>query len=381
MKKSLLLFSCIIINTLSYAQCNGRYETEIFSSTSVSEINYSDVYNDTRHLMDIYTPNGDTEINRPLIIFAHGGSFMGGDKNLSDCVDFCNSFAKKGYVTASVNYRLVSQANQQNFLLSQEEQYETILKAVADIKSAIRYFRKDFTTNNTYGIDTSTIFIAGSSAGAVAMLHLAYIDAISDLPNSVTYVDILSGQSITFNPQNIITTIGGDLEGDAGNDGYSSKVSGVISFAGGINNVSWIDAADEPLVSVQGDADQTVSYNCSYGMGIPTVVELCGSGEMHPQANTVNLINDVLVLPGADHDWFSSGNSDPRFVDALEFTTNFLYPLLPCNQANSISENITRKKILRITDMLGRNTIQNTRSALFYIYDDGSVEKKLLLNK
>ncbi len=381
MKKLLLLFACIIINTLSYAQCNGRYETEIFSSTSITEINYSDVYNDTRHLMDVYTPDGDTEINRPLIIFAHGGSFMGGDKNLPDCIDFCNSFAKKGYVTASVNYRLVSQANQQNFLLSQEEQYTTILKAVADIKAAIRFFRKDFSTNNTYGIDTSTIFIGGSSAGAVAMLHLAYIDAISDLPNSVTYLDILSGQPITFNPQNIIATIGGDLEGDAGNNGYSSKISGVISFAGGINNVNWIDGADEPLVSIQGDADQTVSYNCNYGMGVPTVVELCGSGEMHPQADAVNLINDVLVLSGSDHDWFSSGNSDVRFVDALNFTTNFLYPLLPCNQTTSILENITKKKILRITDVLGREVNQSSETPLFYIYDDGSVEKKILITK
>ena len=181
----------------SYSQCNGRYETEIFNSVTVTEVNYSDVYNDDRHLIDIYTPNGDTEINRPLIIFAHGGSFMGGEKDLTDCVDFCSSFAKKGYVTASANYRLVSGAGQQDFILYQEKQYEAILKAVADIKSAIRYFRKDFITNNTYGIDTSTIFIAGSSAGAVTMLHLAYIDAISDLPSSVTDV-FISQDTISF---------------------------------------------------------------------------------------------------------------------------------------------------------------------------------------
>ena len=30
----------------------------------------------------------------------------------------------------------------------------------------------------------------------------------------------------------------GGLEGDAGNYGYSSEVSGVISFSGGINNVN-----------------------------------------------------------------------------------------------------------------------------------------------
>ena len=51
-----------------------------------------------------------------------------------------------------------------------------LLKAVADAKSAIRYFRKDFANGDTYGIDSNTIFIGGYSAGGVIAVHLAYID-------------------------------------------------------------------------------------------------------------------------------------------------------------------------------------------------------------
>tara|TARA_B100000902_G_scaffold393441_1_gene447682 strand:+ start:2190 stop:3329 length:1140 start_codon:yes stop_codon:yes gene_type:complete len=378
MRRMVTLLVLILMTNFVFPQCNDRYKTEIFSTVTKTTVNYSDVYTDNAHEIDIYTPDEDTEINRPLIIFAHGGSFIGGDKNESDCVDFCNSFAKKGYVTASANYRLST--NQQDFILSEEEQYATILKAVADIKSAIRYFRKDFTVNDTYGIDTSTIFIAGSSAGAVTMLHLAYIDSISDLPNSVTYMDLVTGQTVNFNPQNLVNTIGGDLEGDAGNDGYSSRVSGVVSFAGGINDVNWIDSADEPLISIQGDADQTVNYNCGYGMGIPTVVELCGSGEMHPQANAVNLINDVLVLPGSEHDWFVNGNTNSLFVDALEFTTNFLYSLLPCNQLTIVSEiNTIEKQLIKVVDVLGREVKPQNNTNLFYIYNDGSHKQKIII--
>ena len=54
--------------------------------------------------MDIYTPDSDTASNRPLIIFIHGGSYLGGSKTEIDCIDFCEHFAKKGYVTASVNF-------------------------------------------------------------------------------------------------------------------------------------------------------------------------------------------------------------------------------------------------------------------------------------
>ena len=242
MKKLILLLFTLTISHSVFSQCNGRYQTEIFSSVTKTTVNYSDVYTNVQHEMDIYTPDGDTEINRPLILFMHGGSFTGGSKELIDCVDFCESFAKRGYVTASVNYRLAS--NPINFMLDQELQYRTVFKSIADIKSAIRYFRKDYNNGNTYSIDDNTIFIGGSSAGGVIAVNLAYVDDISDLPTSP--IDV----------QSIANSLGG-LEGDAGNDGYSSQVSGVISFAGGINDVNWIDNLDEPLVSIQGDLDET----------------------------------------------------------------------------------------------------------------------------
>ena len=48
---------------------------------------------------------------------------------MTDCVDFCESFARRGYVCASINYRL---SNMFSFLLSQDVQLETVLKAVSD---------------------------------------------------------------------------------------------------------------------------------------------------------------------------------------------------------------------------------------------------------
>lgn len=365
MKKITTLLVLTLFSALTFAQCNGRYETEIFSSVTKTTVNYSDVYTDNEHEMDIYTPDSDTEINRPVILYMHGGSFTAGNKTTADCIDFCENMAKRGYVTASLNYRL---SNFTTFLFSQEEQYTAVLKAVADAKSAIRYFRKDFANGDTYGIDPNTIFVGGYSAGGVIAIHMAFIDAISDLPT--TPIDV----------QDLVNTIGGDLEGDAGNDGYSSEIQGVVSFAGGINDVNWIDGNDEPLVSIQGTADVTVNYNCGPGTNNPLVLDLCGSGEMHPRADAVGLLNDKLIFTGEGHLWAASGNSNSKFVQALDFTTNFLFPLLPCNNTTSISEeNITTKQLIRITDMLGRNTSATTNTTLFYIYNNGSVEKKMIL--
>jgi dienelactone hydrolase len=367
MKKLATLLTLTFISALTFAQCNGRYQTEIFSSVTVTEVTYSDVYTDNEHKMDIYTANGDTATNRPIILYMHGGSFTAGDKTTTDCVDFCESMAKRGYVTASLNYRL---SDLLSFLLSQEEQYRTVLKAVADGKAAIRFFRKDYDINgNSYGIDPNTIFVGGYSAGGVIAVHLAYIDEILDLPTS------------PINVQNLVAIIGGDLEGDAGNIGYNSEVQGVISFAGGINDVNWIDGNDEPLFSVQGDDDVTVNYYCGPGTNNPLVLELCGSGEMHPRADNVGLLNDKLIFNGTDHLWAAYGNSNPKFVQALDSTSTFLFPLLPCNNTTSISEENTRnKQLIRITDMLGRNASVTSNTPLFYIYDDGSVEQKIIIN-
>ena len=102
---------------------------------------------------------------------------------------------------------------------------------------------------------------------------------------------------------------------------------------------------------------------------------------MHLQANTMNIINDHLLLSGSDHDWFPSGNSDSRFVDALEFTADFLYPLLPCNTLTSINNEETPKKNIRkIIDVIGREVTKKSNSLLFFIYEDGSVHKQLIID-
>ena len=368
MKKLSTLLVLTLISAFTFAQCNERYQTEIFNSVTVTEVNYSDVYTDNAHKMDIYTPDGDTEINRPVILFVHGGSFYGGDKSDVSCIDFCTSFAKKGYVVASVNYRLVSLINIASFLTNQDEQYDAVLKATFDLKAAVRFFRKDFANGDTYGIDPNTIFAGGYSAGAVTAIHLAYLDSVSDLPTS------------PFDIQAVANNLGG-IEGDAGNLGYSSSINGIISFAGGINDLNWIDANDEPIVSCQGDQDETVNYNCGPGLGNPSVLSLCGAGEIHPIANNLGLINDALIFSGTGHAWGASGAASNEYVQAMDFTTDFLFPLLPCNNTTAITEvKSTQRKLLKITDVLGRVTTAKQNTPLFYIYDDGTVEKQVIVN-
>ena len=48
--------------------------------------------------------------------------------------------------------------------------------------------------------------------------------------------------------------------------------------------------------------------------------------------------------------------------------------------STEIEELNANKKLIKITDVLGRNAKETVNTTLFYIYDDGSVEKKIILN-
>ena len=53
-----------------------------------------------------------------------------------------------------------------------------------------------------------------------------------------------------------------------------------------------------------------------------------------------------------------------------------------CNNVclvSGVEEQTTNKKLLKITDLLGRETKDSKNDVLFYIYDDGSVEKRIVI--
>tara|TARA_B110000444_G_C18648037_1_gene504696 strand:- start:507 stop:866 length:360 start_codon:yes stop_codon:yes gene_type:complete len=49
-----------------------------------------------------------------------------------------------------------------------------------------------------------------------------------------------------------------------------------------------------------------------------------------------------------------------------------------CQYTTGIQEQSTNKKILKVIDVLGRETKQ-TNHPVFYIYDDGTVEKRIII--
>ena len=62
---------------------------------------------------------------------------------------------------------------------------------------------------------------------------------------------------------------------------------------------------------------------------------------------------------------------------SVTFSTNCNYTT-SCNTVSVIQELTTNKELLKVSDLLGRETKQ-TNQPLFYLYDDGTVEKRIVI--
>ena len=323
MKKFTLFFSCLIAGSMwAQSPCaTGRYATDVFANyTTTSDIVYGQNTSwngaSTTLKLDVYQPTGDTETNRPLVILVHGGSFIGGTKTDGDVVTMCQKFAKKGCVTASIDYRLGF------FPFDSANAVKAVVRAVQDLRAAVRFFYKDKQTTDTYKIDTNNIYVGGSSAGAITSLHLAYLDQeceVSDYLNQTT-----------------ITQLGG-LEGTSGNPGYSSKVKGVLNGCGALARYSWLEVGDVPVASVHGTNDGTVKYNRGIVNPGTPLMYLDGSRMIHERACAVGVENQFYTFLGAPHVPYA-GNA--AYMDTtVNFFRDFLIKQLGCTDAILQPEN------------------------------------------
>jgi len=244
MKKiKIAIVSFVVLFFVSNSFAQKRFQSPIFSSIdSITNIEYGQAVNikgkEEKLLLDVFMPpKTDSLKRRPLLIFIHGGGFQSNTKTGQFSSLVCNGFAMKGYVTASIDYRLGVEQPKTN-----KEYAEAMYRAQQDGKAAIRFFRKNA---DLYGIDESQIFITGSSAGSKTCLAIAYMNE-----NEV--------------PKEVDTNKWGSLEGNSGNPGYSSKVSGVMNCWGALIDYKWIQSGEAPLFNTAGTEDKTVPYDSSY---------------------------------------------------------------------------------------------------------------------
>ncbi|WP_460634284.1 hypothetical protein [Larkinella harenae] len=274
-------------------------------------------------LVDIYQPVGDASVKRPLIILAFGGSFLAGQR--SDMASYARNFAQKGYVAATIDYRLydgslIAYLNSSVFM-------DEVVKAVSDMKAAVRFFRKNALTDNTYGIDPDLILVGGYSAGAITALHTAYVDA-NEIPSALTPVFSANGgiEGNTDDPANSAVS-------------YSSQVQGVWSLSGALDAHTYMDSCDPPLFMMHGTQDEVVPYGSGFLTSPPPIVvpitAVNGSSVLAAQATAVGIPNQLVAIQGGDH---NAIYTNPTLLAQLDQEGSlFLKQNIVCTNTNCIT--------------------------------------------
>jgi acetyl esterase/lipase len=211
---------------------DGRYLDPVFSQLEVQyDIVYGQAVDDSGELqalkLDLYQPVGDNARTRPVVIFAHGGAFTSGDKGQERNAAIADLLARRGWVTASINFRIDG-----------SEQHAT-----DDLQAAVRWFRAHA---EDYRIDPEKIVVMGPSSGAVSAL--------------VT----------NFEPED---------PGNSGNPGYPSNVAGALSVSGAVQDLSIIGPGEPPIAMFHAMDDVVIPFaeaeaTCQDTMAMGNVCEM-----------------------------------------------------------------------------------------------------------
>ncbi len=315
MKRLSILVSALLLSVACHAQ---RFLTEVFPSVNktanvVYDSNFSVLSGApvmTKLTMDVYEPAGTTDTmgRRPLIILLHSGTFLPpyintqleGGRNDSGLVWMCNSFAKRGYVVANIDYRLGWNPAGSNVDIRRGTLITAFIRAIQDVKACARYFRKDAGATNTYKIDSSKVIVGGpATGGALAVNYGALLNQSQlSIPKFTSNITDATYGFVTGQPY-VNPAVMGDLDGFGGmstmnnpnhTPGNNGKANFIFSWEAIVGDSSWVVAGLPPMVSfhrVNNASNQPYLHGMVYVLiGTPQpVVDVSGSGFFIPRTN------------------------------------------------------------------------------------------------
>ena len=207
--------------------------------------------------MDIFTPDDGGAKNRAAVIVAHGGAFIAGAKDDDQkSIAYCDSLAARGFVTASIQYRLGVTATGKvsiasfypeitlagDLTVSERDYARAVYRGVQDINAAVRFLRANATE---YGIDPERIYVLGNSAGAIMAIENIYANSETDFPDYV------------FENENAYD-IGG--LNDYGEQGVDFHANGAVALWGATHNPKILGYNKTPVFLAHGSADDIVLF-------------------------------------------------------------------------------------------------------------------------
>jgi acetyl esterase/lipase len=258
------------------------------------DLTYSTIPGYRQLKLDLYLPPGKTTSARPMVIYLAGGGWLADrPRNAGAFEDWPGVFAslaKKGYVVASIRYRLSGEAR--------------FPAAEHDTKTAIRWLRANAAK---YGIDKNRVVIWGSSAGGqlAALAAVSCKDpappaapsgAQSESASRVEESDCVQGAVIWYGifdfeqmgpPPTAEGTNTSDRP-DAASQFLGCRIAACgPGVARAASAVSFVDAHDPPMLLIHGSVDRVVPVKQSQGF--------------YEVLKAQGVKAELLIIPNVDH--------------------------------------------------------------------------------
>ncbi|MDQ6695431.1 MAG: alpha/beta hydrolase [Chloroflexota bacterium] len=231
--------------------------------------------------MDIYEPHREDTTPVPAAMFVHGGSWTGGDKASGEGAPEIADLVSRGYLVASINYRLYPQFS--------------FPAPIEDAKCAVRYLRAN---SSSLGIDPARIGAWGASAGA----QLAALVGTADSTAGMEGVGGYSG--VSSRVQAVVDMYGrADLAEVPQSRPDLLPVFGGESRLAGFSPVTYVSKDDPPFLIIHGAQDATVPVGLSL--------------EFSSRLKAVGVPVTLVVVQNAGHGFTATGGTMSPSRDAI----------------------------------------------------------------
>ena len=228
------------------------------------------------------------------------------------------------------------------------------------------------TLSSVYNIDNSRVYACGYSLGGMFSYTLACsindkIAAIASVAGACFY-GAFAGCNINH-PTAVLTINGTDDGIHPYNDpnGWYFPVTSIDSFWATTNNTDITPIVTQVPDINPTDGSTVERYSWQNGNGCVSVEEL-------------KIINGGHDWPSPLNSW---ANQDINAnVEIWNFVSKFdMNGLIGCNSTNyfNANSNVT-KNIVKVVNILGKETKVINNQPLFFIYDDATVEKKIIID-
>ena len=319
------LFAVEKTSDITYARARGFWTEmpqEVPAIDKISQVGDAIIATPLDLRLDIFRPKDDTLKKRPMIMFIQGGAFYFGSKDDKAPSRWCQYYASQGYVTVSIDYRI-------GFIPTKASIGRAAYRAVQDAHAAMRFL---VAHQDEFGIDTTMMFVGGTSSGAVTALNLAFLT--NEMRPRYTHKGFMRSE------------LGGiDTCGNAFKSPF--RIRGLVEMWGAMPDTAMMRGRNIPILAIHGDADKVMPYDYGYPCAVADplntliVDKMYGATSIVEQANRLGYQARLVTFSGCKH----ALHLDPKTKDLndnffviQDLMSDFFYSIIMPEELEIVEE-------------------------------------------